>query len=157
LGDGFPLLKTEYSILLRPYAPPQEEHDKCQREIRQFPTIRSNCYKNFLNRALLDGPTSIYLSEWDVRLIVREYLKSIITAVNLSGIMSVSGEVGFQRVRTLYAGSSSCRRYLEVKKPGTNILIQPTILGEIYDHILVAGYGYRGASPILGILTTGVE
>jgi hypothetical protein len=45
---------------------------------------------------------------------------------------------------------------IEVKKPGNNVLQQPTVLGELLDQMLLVE-GFYGMGPVIGILTTAEE
>ena len=42
---------------------------------------------------------------------------------------------------------------VEVKKPGNNVLLEPTVLGELMDQMLLVE-GFYGMGPVIGILTT---
>ena len=45
---------------------------------------------------------------------------------------------------------------VEVKKPGRNVLLEPTVLGELLDQMLLVE-GFYGMGPVIGILTTAEE
>lgn len=45
---------------------------------------------------------------------------------------------------------------VEVKKPGNDVLLEPTALGELLDQMLLVE-GFYGMGPVFGILTTGEE
>lgn len=45
---------------------------------------------------------------------------------------------------------------VEVKKPRRNVLLEPTVLGEILDQMLLVE-GFYGMGPVIGILTTAEE
>ena len=45
---------------------------------------------------------------------------------------------------------------VEVKKPEIGVLIEPTVLGELFDQMLLVE-GFYGTGPICGILTTGED
>ena len=45
---------------------------------------------------------------------------------------------------------------VEVKKPGYNVLLQPTVQGELMDQMLLVE-GFYGMGPVIGILTTAEE
>lgn len=45
---------------------------------------------------------------------------------------------------------------VEVKKPGNNVLLEPTVLGELLDQMLLVE-GFYGMGPVIGILTTAEE
>jgi hypothetical protein len=45
---------------------------------------------------------------------------------------------------------------VEVKKPGGDVLLEPTVLGESSDQMLLVE-GFHGMRPVIGILTAGDE
>ena len=45
---------------------------------------------------------------------------------------------------------------VEVKRPGNNVLLEPTVLGELLDQMLLVE-GFYGMGPVIGILTTAEE
>jgi hypothetical protein len=45
---------------------------------------------------------------------------------------------------------------VEVKKPGSKVLLKPTVLGELLDQMMLVE-GFYGMGPVIGILTTAEE
>ena len=99
----------------------------------------------------------LYGSESDIVFFVRKFLFDIMEALNLN--FSFSAEILISHIRPNIA-VLLMGKYLvgvvEVKKPGSNILAQPTVLGELLDQMFLVEGFYR-TGPVIGILTTGEE
>ena len=98
-----------------------------------------------------------YASESDIVFFVRQFLVDIMVALGLN--FSFSSEITMSHIKPDIAVLLMGRYVVgvvEVKKPGNNILAQPTVLGELLDQMfLVEGFYMTG--PVIGILTTGEE
>ena len=167
LQDGLPKLVGDVSVS-DGYAPPEKSHAQSLRVVHDEKFYRLEVpseVRNYGSRVwgdtkvnkLSTGPTFTYRSEEDVVKLVDLYLSDIIMAAKLQ--LQLSGEVGIKHIRpdliAIYEG-----KYLvgvvEVKKPGENILTQPTVLGELLDQMLLVEGFYR-LGPVVGILTSGTE
>lgn len=165
LKDGIPLLEENLSHS-PPSVPSEKEHASCERNTIDLPFLP------VVPETILNAPNSIwesavvrsggkkyrhYCSESDIAYIVRWFLESIMLALQLN--LRFHAEVTIHRIKPdisiLLMG-----RYMvgvvEVKKPGNNILLQPTVLGELLDQMLLVE-GFYGNGPVIGILTTGEE
>ena len=103
-----------------------------------------------------------YSSEDDIVYYVRIYLENILEAMGLD--LTISAEIAVKQIRpdlcVLLLGHQLVG-VVEVKKPGSreqvdSILLQPTVLGELFDQMLLVE-GFYGMGPVCGILTTGEE
>lgn len=83
----------------------------------------------------------------------------MILAQGLISRLTFSAEISIKQVRAdlcvLLLGNYLVG-VVEVKKPGKDVLLQPTVLGELLDQMLLVE-GFYGMGPVLGILTTGEE
>lgn len=99
----------------------------------------------------------LYSSEGDIAYFVRRFIDDILVALGLS--LTFNAEVTIKQVRptrcVLFLGVSIVG-VVEVKKPGGDVLREPTVLGELLDHMLLVE-GFYGMGPVIGILTTGDE
>lgn len=161
LGDGFPKLEKNLTVS-SPYVPTEAQHASCRRVTMDLPLVPSVTNDvlsatNSVWRATAGEESLLYSSEADIAGAVKIYLTDIILALNLK--IKFSGEVTIQQVRpdicALLMG-----RYLvgvvEVKKPGNNVMLEPTVLGELLDQMLLVE-GFYGMGPVIGILTTAEE
>jgi len=98
-----------------------------------------------------------YSSEDDIVYLVRRYLESILSALNLP--LDFNAEVTIKQIRpdicVLLMGMYLVG-VVEVKNPGNNVLLEPTVLGELIDQMLLVE-GFYGMGPVIGILTTAEE
>lgn len=165
LVDGIPKLRQ---ILSRspPYVPAECDHASCKRIEADFPSM-AIVSENILNapngvwdNAKTDGNGSHYLtycSEADIVYIVRRFLENIMLALNLR--LEFNAEVMIKQVRPnicVLSLGMFIVGVVEVKKPGRNVLLQPTVLGELLDQMLLVEGFYR-MGPVIGILTTAEE
>jgi hypothetical protein len=90
-------------------------------------------------RSLKDGNYS-YCSESDIAKHVGNLIEDILEYLGRLGEFSVKSEVGTFSVRPDFYVIMSSLGFpvgvIEVKKPGTDILKAPTVLGEVYDYLL---------------------
>lgn len=99
-----------------------------------------------------------YSSVEDIAYLVRNFLEDIIIALDLKELQ-FNSEVTIKHIkpdmRVIFM-----QQYLvgavKVKEPGSNVLLQPTVLGELLDQMLLVESFY-GMGPVIGILTTGEE
>ena len=165
LSDGIPLLLVNLS-LSPPSVPTELEHASCNRKEMEFPFFPP------VPEEILNAPNSIwekvhtrsdgakfryYGSEDDVAYLVRRFLESILSALALP--LDFNAEVTIKQVRpdlcVLLRGMYLVG-VVEVKKPGNSVLLEPTVLGELLDQMLLVE-GFYGMGPVIGILTTGEE
>lgn len=103
------------------------------------------------------GKFRYYSSEDDIAYIVRRFLESILSALNLP--LDFNAEVTIKQIRpdicVLLMGMDLVG-VVEVKKPGNNVLLEPTVLGELMDQMILVD-GFNGMGPVIGILTTAEE
>jgi len=110
-------------------------------------------------RARLDGHGKFlyYSSEDDISYFVRGFLEDILLALNLP--LDFNNEVTIKQIRpdicVLLMGMYLVG-VVEVKKPGNDVLLEPTVLGELMDQMLLVE-GFYGMGPVIGILTTAEE
>ncbi len=163
LRDGFPYLHQDVTCS-SPYIPSPDEHQPCERLIKNLPcTVPvADSVKNASNSVwkspelVVSGGDSLsYGSEADIVHIVRNYLEDILTALNLP--LTFKAEITIHRVRPDLC-VLMLKMYLvgviEIKKPGRTILAKPTVLGELFDQMVLVE-GFFGMGPAIGILTTG--
>ena len=85
------------------------------------------------------------------------FLTDVMVALDLD--LDFSAEVTINQVRpdlcVLFMGMYLVG-VVEVKKPGCNVLDEPTVLGELLDQMLLVE-GFYGMGPVIGILTTAEE
>lgn len=97
----------------------------------------------------------MYGSESDIVFFVRQFLTDIIRALGLKLLFRAEITISHIRpdIAVLLMG-----RYLmgvvEVKKPGSDVLARPAVLGELLDQMFLV-QGFYGTGPVIGILTTG--
>ena len=98
-----------------------------------------------------------YASEADIAYFVRVFLEDISRALSLS--LTFNQEVTIKQIRpdiSVLLLDKYLVGVVEVKKPGDNVLSEPTVLGELLDQMLLVE-GFYGMGPVIGILTTGDE
>ena len=150
-----------------PSVPSENEHAKCDRQVEAFPCVTSVA-ENILNAsnsiwrfAREDQPDGdkyfFYASEDDIVFVVRTFLMDILLALKLR--LDFSAEVAIKQIRPdlcVLLMDMYLVGVVEVKKPGCNVLDQPTVLGELLDQMLLVE-GFYGIGPVIGILTTADE
>ena len=98
-----------------------------------------------------------YRSEVDIAYLVRRYLEIILLALKLP--LDFNVEVAIKQIRPdicVLLLEMHLVGVVEVKKPGNNVLLEPTVLGELMDQMLLVEVFY-GMGPVIGILTTAEE
>jgi len=164
LADGIPELRQN-STLSPPSVPSENEHVSCQREVADFPFIATvsegilNATNSIWGRAKTANGLKylLYSSENDIVYIVRRFLEDILLALKLP--LDFNAEVTIKQVRPdlcVLLLEMYLVGVLEVKKPGGNVLLEPTVLGELLDQMFLVE-GFYGMGPVIGILTTGEE
>ena len=88
---------------------------------------------------------------------IRRFLKDILLALKIH--LDFHAEVTIKQIRpdlcVLLLGMYLVG-VVEVKRPGNNVLLEPTVLGELLDQMLLVE-GFYGMGPVIGILTTAKE
>ena len=163
LSEALPILFPNHSMS-GPSIPLETQHNACSNDTRynfklcDVPHDVLNGNNSVWLSPSCDDKQCVYHSEADVVHFVRNYIESIIVAGNLQ--LHLGAEIGIQHVRPDLCVITSDRwlvGVVEVKKPGgKDILLQPTVLGELLDQMLLVS-GFYCIGPIIGILTTGVE
>jgi hypothetical protein len=103
------------------------------------------------------GKVLSYFTESDIVHFVRNYVESVIAALGLP--LRLSGELSIQHVRPdllVIMNNNYLVGVIEVKKPTAGVLEKPTILGDLFDQLVLVE-GFYGMGPTIGILTTGEE
>lgn len=160
LGNGFPLLAVNTSSS-PPSVPSMDQHQPCEQALGTFystPVTRDVLTSSNIALQLARGNPFVYSTEADIVHLVRVYLESIVSALNLNNFR-FSSELEIKNIHPdifILTLDSRPVGVVEVKKPGKDILIQPTVLGELYDQMLLVE-GFYGTGPVCGILTSGEE
>jgi hypothetical protein len=164
LIDGIPPLLPNLSNS-PPSVPSSAQHSECEAIHNTFkymnigPSIESasNAAWNGFRRLENGSEVCFYQTEADVVHVVRNFIESVITALQLD--LQIGAEIGIQHIRPDICAltiENLLVGVVEVKKPGDDILKQPTVLGELYDQMMLVA-GFYGTGPVCGILTTGAE
>ena len=98
-----------------------------------------------------------YSSVSDIVFHVRSFLSDILAALDLS--LEFSAEITINHIRpdlSVLLMDRFLVGVVEVKKPGNNVLLERTVLGELLDQMFLVE-GFYGTGPVIGILTTGDE
>ena len=165
LGDGLPEL-VQNLTLSPPSVPAEKEHASCDRIVRDLPfaAAESVNISGGVNTVWRTAHTRSngtrflhYSSEAQIVYFVTRFMEDILFALDLP--LEINPEVTIKQIRP-----DLCvllhRMYLvgvvEVKKPGKDVLLQRTVLGELLDQMLLVE-GFYGMGPVIGILTTGDE
>lgn len=147
--------------------PTEKEHTSCQRKVMDLPFSTaghvdiSNAINTIWRETCIRGVDGVkvllYSSEADIVHFVRDFLRDILFALKLP--LSFNAEVTIKQIRpdlcVLFLGMYLVG-VVEVKKPGRNVLLEPTVLGELLDQMLLVE-GFYGMGPVIGILTTAEE
>jgi hypothetical protein len=160
LRDGLPQLQRFISMS-SPHIPTEFHHARCTRIVRTFPCA-NDVSEQVLNSPYHDSASSRanvrkYATEADIIHFVRTYMENINSALETQ--LAFSAEVCIQHIRPdlcVLRHERSLVGVVEVKKPGKNVLSEPTVLGELFDQMLLIE-GFYGTGPVIGILTTGEE
>ncbi len=166
LGDGLPKLSQNLT-LSPPSVPPENEHASCLRCVKDLPFSASGHVdiSNAINTIWMetcirpvDGMRYLtYGSEDDIVHFVRVFMRDILFALKLP--LSFNAEVTIKQIRpdlSVLFLDMYLVGVVEVKKPGGNVLLEPTVLGELLDQMLLVE-GFYGMGPVIGILTTAEE
>lgn len=101
-----------------------------------------------------DGDRLFYATESTVVKYVNIFLEDILKAMNLS--FQLENHLGIKYITPNICVLTYGNRLvgvIEVKKPDKNILIQPTVLGELFDQLYLVE-GFYSSGPVIGILTS---
>ena len=140
--------------------PPESQHASCKHEIRDSFTLQSvdvkvRGYRSSLWDGIIIGQTDLhYTTEADVVVFVKIFLRDIANAMGIP--LEMASDFGIKHVAPDICVLSLRKRLVgvvEIKKHQKNVLRMPTVLGELFDQmILVEGFYMSG--PVIGILTT---
>ena len=140
--------------------PPESQHASCKHEIRDSFTLQNvdvkvRGYRNSLWDGVIIGQTDLhYTTEADVVVFVKIFLRDIANAMGIP--LEMASDFGIKHVAPDICVLSLGKRLVgvvEIKKHQKNVLRMPTVLGELFDQmILVEGFYMSG--PVIGILTT---
>jgi hypothetical protein len=143
--------------------PTEEEHATCGLRpstffVANFPEVSSMPNAAWTGCFNVHGIKSLtYRSEEDIVHCVRNFVASIIAALGLN--LDLGGEIGIKHIRPDICAlliNSHLVGVIEVKLPGEGILLKPTVVGELYDQMMLVSEFY-GTGPVIGILTSGRE
>lgn len=166
LKDGLPELQGK----LRAYVPSENEHASCDRIEMELPcTGFASAHEEILHAANItwrgaktkaDGGKFLRCSSIkDIVFFVREFLDDILAALRLP-LLLLNGDVTIKQLRpdicVLLKDMLLVVGVVVFKEPDNDVLLQPTVLGELMDHMVLVE-GFYGVGPIIGILTTGAE
>lgn len=103
------------------------------------------------------GKCLCYSSEDDIVFFIRRFLTDVLLALKIQ--LDFNAEVTIKQIRpdryVLLMGMYLVG-VVEVKRPGNNVLLEPTVLGELLDQMLLVE-GFYGMGPVIGIITTAKE
>lgn len=103
------------------------------------------------------GKYLCYSSEDDIVFFIRSFLTDVLLALKIQ--LDFNAEVTIKQIRpdryVLLMGMYLVG-VVEVKRPGNNVLLEPTVLGELLDQMLLVE-GFYGMGPVIGIITTAKE
>jgi hypothetical protein len=160
-----PILQPNRSVSSA-YIPTKEEHDCCERVLTDFPNLPTleprvldtpNTAWHAVKPTPIKGNSLMYSSEADLVHIVRMFVESVVRGLGLT--LELSGELSIQHVRpdlSVILNDNYLVGVIEVKKPTDGVLEKPTVLGELFDQLVLVE-GFYGMGPAIGILTTGEE
>ena len=150
-----------------PSVPSENQHAQCIRQVLPFPFVTS------VPENILDGTNTSwksarddqtegakyvqYATEADIVFMVRTFLTDILFAMKLR--LDFNAEISIKQIRPdlcVLLNGMYLVGVVEVKKPGRNVLLEPTVLGELLDQMLLVE-GFYGMGPVIGILTTAEE
>lgn len=143
--------------------PPESQHARCKYDtVNSFTLLDESAQvktrpNTLWNRVIAGQDKLHYTTEADVVLFVRIFLGDIANAMGIPfnmatdfGIKHVAPDICVLTLGGRLVG------VVEIKKPQMNILQEATVLGELFDQmILVEGFYMSG--PVIGILTTLVD
>eukprot|EP01040_Poterioochromonas_malhamensis_P012013 gene12014-13120_t len=141
------------------------DHASCDRIVRELPFGNANLnisgavnsvWRKAHTRS--DGTRYLYYSsEAHIVYFVTRFMEDILLALGLP--LDFNPEVTIKQIRpnlcVLLLGMYLVG-VVEIKKPGGNVLLEPAVLGELLDQMLLVE-GFYGMGPVIGILTTGDE
>eukprot|EP01036_Dinobryon_divergens_P032238 gene32238-41783_t len=159
LTDGIPLMEVVISES-GASIPPESQHTSCEHKITDSFTLQSvnfqvQNYRSSLWDQIIVGQRHLhYTTEADVVSFVKIYLRDIANAMGIP--LEMASDFGIKHVAPdicVLSVGSRLVGVIEIKKPQKNVLEMPTVLGELFDQmILVEGFYVSG--PVIGVLTT---
>jgi hypothetical protein len=160
--DGLPILVPK-SSRSPPYVPTEEEHASCHRIVKDLPfssadTVNIYYTKNSVWSQVNNEKCLYYASVRNIVHFVRVFLNNILFALSLPQRLT-SGIFTIKQIRSdilVLSLKEHLIGVVMVKKPGRNVLLEPTVLGELLDLMLLVE-GFYGMGPVIGILTTAEE
>jgi hypothetical protein len=166
LKDGIPKLR-HIRDSPKSYIPYETEHASCSRVIMDLPFVptvtgdvlnaSNSVWREIRTWGPDDGIYRYYSSEVDIMYFLRSYLLDILLALKIR--LDFNTDVAIRQIQpdlcVLSIGMYLVGVVL-VKSPRRNVLLEPTVLGELLDQMLLVE-GFYGMGPIIGILTTGEE
>lgn len=140
--------------------PPESQHASCKYEIKndftlQNVSIKVKNYRSSIWDQIIVGQTNLhYTTEADVVSLVKIFLRDIANAMGIP--LELASDFGIKQIAPdicVLSLGSRLVGVVEIKKPQKNVLQMPTVLGELFNQmVLVEGFYMSG--PVIGILTT---
>jgi len=159
LNDGIPPMEQVISES-GASIPPESQHASCEHEIMDSFTLQNvnmevKHYRSSLWDHIIIGQADLhYTTEADVVVFVKIFLRDIANAMGIP--LEMASDFGIKHVAPdicVLSLGSRIVGVVEIKKHQKNVLEMPTVLGELFDQmILVEGFYMSG--PVIGILTT---
>jgi len=159
LADGIPQMEQVISAS-GASIPSESQHASCKYEIRDSFTLQGvnakvRDYRNTLWDGIIIGQADLhYTTEADMVVFVKIFLRDVANAMGIP--LEMASDFGIKHVAPDICVLSLGKRLVgvvEIKKHQKNVLEMPTVLGELFDQmILVEGFYMSG--PVIGILTT---
>eukprot|EP01035_Chromulina_nebulosa_P023684 gene23684-30716_t len=142
LADGIPLMEQMFSVS-GASIPPEFQHASLKN------------YRSSLWDQIIVGQRHLhYTTEADVVSFVKTFLRDIANAMGIP--LEMASDFGIKHVAPdicVLSVGSRLVGVIEIKKHQKNVLQIPTVLGELFDQmILIEGFYMSG--PVIGILTT---
>lgn len=159
LADGIPKL-VQHLTESGGSIPSPQEHSPCERRVfREFLLCEvPSSVLQFSNRiwgSIRHGHDHLlYATESTLLKYVTIFLEDILRAMKLS--FQFENDLGIKHISPDICVLTDGKRLVgvvEVKKPDKDILLQPTVLGELFDQLFLVE-GFYTSGPVIGILTS---
>ena len=159
LADGIPLMEQVLSTS-GASIPPECQHASCQHEITDRFSLHSvnfevKNYRSSLWGQIIVGQRHLhYTTEADVVSFVKTYLRDIANAMGIP--LEMASDFGIKHVAPdifVLSVGSRLVGVIEIEKHQKNVLEMPTVLGELFDQMILVEEFYM-SGPVIGILTT---
>jgi hypothetical protein len=158
LADGIPQMEQVISNS-GATIPLESEHSPCEHEINPSFTVQcvSRQVKNYqssLRAHIIVGQTSLhYTTEADVLMFVKLFLRDVANAMGIP--LEMASDFGIKHVMPDICVRLGSRlvSVAEIMKPQENVVEMPTVLGRLFDQMMLVE-GFYMSGPAIGIVTT---